>query len=104
MLGPFTAVQTSNIKLVNPSEDRITFKVKTTAPKRYCVRPSCGIVEPSDTVTVAGKLVWVNYLFIVMLQPFDCDGAEKNRHKFMIQSMILESDLASNLEQVVLFV
>lgn len=48
-------VQSSIIKLTNPSNDRITFKVKTTVPKRYCVRPSCGIVEPSETVNVAGK-------------------------------------------------
>lgn len=38
-----------------------------------------------------------------MLQPFDCDGAEKNKHKFMIQSMVLDHDPAGNLEQIVMF-
>ncbi len=36
-----------------------------------------------------------------MLQPFDCDGAEKNKHKFMIQSMTIEGDNNGNLEQIV---
>lgn len=38
-----------------------------------------------------------------MLQPFDCDGAEKNKHKFMIQSMVLEPNAPGNLEQIVMF-
>lgn len=69
---------TSKIKLTNPSNDRICFKVKTTAPKRYCVRPNNGVVEPNSTTTV-----------IVMLQPFDFDSAaDKNKHKFMIQTLV----------------
>merc|ERR1712038_1959936 len=51
-------------------------KVKTTAPKRYCVRPNSGIIEPGSTVTVA-----------VMLQPFVYDPHERNKHKFMVQTM-----------------
>ena len=55
LAGPFTDVVTSDLKLTNPSEKRVCFKVKTTAPKRYCVRPNSGIIEPGSTVTVAGK-------------------------------------------------
>ncbi|GAB6020379.1 hypothetical protein CHUAL_003087 [Chamberlinius hualienensis] len=74
--GPFTDVITSCLKLTNPSDRRVCFKVKTTAPKRYCVRPNNGLVEPKSSVTVA-----------VMLQPFDYDPNEKNKHKFMVQTM-----------------
>lgn len=74
--GPFTEVITSYLKLHNPTDRRVCFKVKTTAPKRYCVRPNSGIVEPKQTVGVA-----------VMLQPFDYDPNEKNKHKFMVQTM-----------------
>lgn len=74
--GPFTDVVTSDLKLTNPSEKRVCFKVKTTAPKRYCVRPNSGIIEPGSTVTVA-----------VMLQPFVYDPHERNKHKFMVQTM-----------------
>lgn len=74
--GPFVDVITSCLKLTNPSDRRVCFKVKTTAPKRYCVRPNNGLVEPKSSVTVA-----------VMLQPFDYDPNEKNKHKFMVQTM-----------------
>jgi len=53
-LGPFTAVVTSELKLQNPSSKRVLFKVKTTAPKRYCVRPNSGILEAGAAVVVAG--------------------------------------------------
>ncbi|CAB4002359.1 vesicle-associated membrane -associated B-like, partial [Paramuricea clavata] len=51
--GPFTEVVSSTINLHNPTDKKVCFKVKTTAPKKYCVRPNSGIVEPQDTVSVA---------------------------------------------------
>lgn len=74
--GPFTDVVTSSLKLTNPEERKVLFKVKTTAPKRYCVRPNSGIIEPGAYVTVA-----------VMLQPFEYDPSERNKHKFMVQTL-----------------
>jgi len=74
--GPFTEVVTACLTLTNPTEKKICFKVKTTAPKRYCVRPNSGVVDPKASVEVA-----------VMLQPFEYDPAEKNKHKFMVQTM-----------------
>ncbi|XP_069113804.1 vesicle-associated membrane protein/synaptobrevin-binding protein-like [Argopecten irradians] len=74
--GPFTDVVTSNLKLSNPEGRKVLFKVKTTAPKRYCVRPNSGIIEPGASVTVA-----------VMLQPFEYDPTERNKHKFMVQTL-----------------
>ena len=57
MAGPFTDVVTADLKLANPSEKKVCFKVKTTAPKRYCVRPNSGIIDPGQAVTVAGNNV-----------------------------------------------
>ncbi|XP_067291318.1 vesicle-associated membrane protein-associated protein A [Pseudorasbora parva] len=74
--GPFTDVVTTNLKLRNPSDRRVCFKVKTTAPRRYCVRPNSGIIDPGATVTIS-----------VMLQPFDYDPNEKSKHKFMVQTI-----------------
>ena len=54
--GPFTDVVTADLGLNNPSDRRVCFKVKTTAPKRYCVRPNSGIIEPGTKITVAGKV------------------------------------------------
>jgi len=73
--GPFTDVVTSQLKLTNPSDRQVCFKVKTTAPKQYCVRPNSGLIPPKGVVNVA-----------VMLQPFDYNAEEKSKHKFMIQT------------------
>lgn len=40
------------LTLQNPTGDRVAFKVKTTSPKKYCVRPSSGIVEPGSSKEV----------------------------------------------------
>ncbi|XP_039255586.2 vesicle-associated membrane protein-associated protein A-like isoform X1 [Styela clava] len=74
--GPFKDVVTSTLQLTNPSEKRVCFKVKTTAPRRYCVRPNSGFVESQATVNIS-----------VMLQPFDSDPNELLKHKFMVQTM-----------------
>jgi hypothetical protein len=74
--GPFTQAVYSYMKLKNPSDKKVCFKIKTTAPKRYCVKPNSGVVDPNTEVSIA-----------VSLQPFEFDPAEKNKHKFMVQSM-----------------
>jgi len=74
--GPFTAAVSSYMKLKNPSDKKVCFKIKTTAPKRYCVKPNSGVVDPHKETAIA-----------VSLQPFDYDPTEKNKHKFMVQSM-----------------
>ncbi|GLH15179.1 Vesicle-associated membrane protein-associated protein A [Gryllus bimaculatus] len=66
------------MKLTNPSSMRVLFKIKTTAPKKYCVRPNSGILEAKDSIQIA-----------VCLQPFEFDPNEKNKHKFMVQTMIV---------------
>ncbi|CAG5103959.1 Similar to VAPA: Vesicle-associated membrane protein-associated protein A (Pongo abelii) [Cotesia congregata] len=54
--GPFTGSPvTSYIKLINPTTQKVYFKIKTTAPKRYCFDPN-----------------------------------EKNKHKFMVQTVIAQ--------------
>jgi len=67
LLGPFAAVVTSELKLQNPSSKRVLFKVKTTAPKRYCVRPNSGILEPGASVVVAGIVkTWISHLLFII--------------------------------------
>ncbi|XP_067856801.1 vesicle-associated membrane protein-associated protein B/C isoform X2 [Heptranchias perlo] len=79
--GPFTDVVTTNLKLSNPSDKNVCFKVKTTAPRRYCVRPNSGVIDAGTSINVS-----------VMLQPFDYDPNEKSKHKFMVQSMFAPGD------------
>jgi len=74
--GPYNEVVTATLKLFNPSDKKVCFKVKTTAPRRYCVRPNSGVVDSKSQVNVS-----------VMLQPIDGDANDKGKHKFMVQSM-----------------
>ncbi|XP_018652562.1 putative vesicle-associated membrane protein (vamp) [Schistosoma mansoni] len=87
--GPFVDVVTSYIKLTNPLDRAVGFKVKTTMPKCYCVKPSNGYIEPHQTIEVA-----------VMLQPFSYNAAEKFNHKFMIQSIVAPDDPRPTTEQL----
>ncbi|KAK9933674.1 hypothetical protein M0R45_020856 [Rubus argutus] len=40
---------TCSIQLGNRSDQYVAFKVKTTSPKKYCVRPNAGIIKPKET-------------------------------------------------------
>nr|ADO28099.1 vesicle-associated membrane protein-associated protein b [Ictalurus furcatus] len=80
--GPFTDVVTTTLKLANPTDRNVCFKVKTTAPRRHCVRPNSGVIEAGTSVNVS-----------VMLQPFDYDPNEKSKHKFMVQSLMAPPDM-----------
>ncbi|XP_038188178.1 vesicle-associated membrane protein-associated protein A-like [Arvicola amphibius] len=84
--GPFTTIVTTYLKLHNPSSRKVCFKMKSTNPRCYCVRPNSGVVEPGSTVTVA-----------TMLQPFRYDPSREVKHKFMVQTRFAPPD-TSDLE------
>lgn len=88
--GPFEHVVTSYLELKNPSDNRVGFKVKTTAPRRYCVRPNSGIVEPGGKVRIA-----------IMLQPLESESdAERSKHKFMVQSTVIQNPGTVNIDEI----
>ncbi|ORZ38452.1 PapD-like protein [Catenaria anguillulae PL171] len=77
------------LKLRNPGDVTVAFKVKTTAPKQYCVRPNCGNIGPRETVDIS-----------VLLQPMKIEppAGFKCKDKFLVQSVAvapLEVDLQS---------
>ncbi|KAA8522230.1 hypothetical protein F0562_012903 [Nyssa sinensis] len=41
-----------SLQLSNKTENHVAFKVKTTNPKKYCVRPNTGIVLPRSTCDI----------------------------------------------------
>lgn len=87
--GDFTAkVCKTNLSISNPTDQAIAFKVKTTAPKRYCVRPNSGKIEPSDTALVS-----------VVLQPSSSNDDLK-KHKFMVQSIELASADERSVDEI----
>lgn len=38
----------------NPGREPVVFKVKTTAPQYYCVKPNAGRVEPNSETQIQG--------------------------------------------------
>ena len=43
------------LRLSNPSERRVCFKIKSNVPRQYCVQPSIDVVLPNNHVDVTGK-------------------------------------------------
>ncbi|XP_014370067.1 vesicle-associated membrane protein-associated protein A isoform X5 [Papilio machaon] len=86
--GLFEQGYTTHMRLTNPSSDTVLFKIKTTAPKKYCVRPNSGVLEPNSKVDIA-----------ITPQPVYLDPNEKHKHKFMVQSVIAPEG-RTNIDQV----
>ncbi|KAJ0162984.1 Vesicle-associated membrane protein-associated protein C16G5.05c [Colletotrichum tanaceti] len=80
---PFTVEVSQILRIKNPNQTPIAFKVKTTAPKQYCVRPNSGRVEP-------GQDVEVTVLLQAMKQEPPLDT--KCRDKFLVQSVPITAD------------
>ncbi|KAJ1796216.1 phosphatidylinositol-binding protein scs2, partial [Coemansia sp. RSA 2598] len=74
------------LRLTNKNNSPVAFKVKTTAPKQYCVRPNAGRIEPGESVEVQ-----------VVLQPMKETPAanSKCRDKFLIQSIAISREMDS---------
>ena len=92
--------------VANTNSQPVAFKVKTTAPKQYCVRPNSGRIEPGERVEVQGKNtsgfasqyssadICLLSLCAVLLQPMKEEPAPgtKCRDKFLVQSAIITPD------------
>lgn len=50
---PITEEAQQTLELRNTSGQRLAYKIKTTLPKLYCVRPNASIVEKGQSVTVS---------------------------------------------------
>ncbi|KTW27038.1 hypothetical protein T552_02530 [Pneumocystis carinii B80] len=77
---PLTMMVKESLFICNPHEFPIIFKIKTTAPKQYCVRPNSGRIE-------AGKEIEVLVLLQALKEEPPLDY--KCKDKFLIQSIIL---------------
>ncbi|CAG5114263.1 Oidioi.mRNA.OKI2018_I69.chr2.g8325.t1.cds [Oikopleura dioica] len=76
---PFEKISEAKLLISNISNETVAFKIKTTAPKRYCVRPNTGVIGPLESKEIN-----------IALQPGDIN----QRHKFMIQSIIYPENFA----------
>ncbi|KAJ1513136.1 phosphatidylinositol-binding protein scs2 [Coelomomyces lativittatus] len=70
------------LKVKNKGNHMLAFKIKTTAPRLYCVRPNAGCIFPFDTIDIQ-----------VVVQPikenFTAEQLTKCKDKFLVQSVEL---------------
>ncbi|XP_030468489.1 vesicle-associated protein 1-3-like isoform X2 [Syzygium oleosum] len=67
-----------SMQLSNKTDKFVAFKVKTTNPKRYCVRPNSGVVPPGATCGFT----------VTMQAPKEAPPDLQCRDKFLIQSIV----------------
>lgn len=60
-VGPFTKASSAVMTLRNPSDRKVCFKIRTTALKRYSMKPNSGIIDSLKTVQVIVTLQPGNY-------------------------------------------
>ncbi|KAI4980863.1 hypothetical protein ZWY2020_021348 [Hordeum vulgare] len=65
-----------NLKVVNNSEHHVAFKVKTTSPRKYFVRPNASVVQPWDSCTIT----------ITLQAQKEYPPDMQSKDKFLIQS------------------
>ncbi|CED84036.1 related to scs2-required for inositol metabolism [Phaffia rhodozyma] len=80
---PLTQLVKRTLLVVNNNAEPVAFKVKTTAPKQYCVRPNSGRIEPGERIEVS-----------VLLQPMKVEPPQgvKCRDKFLVQSAAIPQE------------
>ncbi|THU52041.1 hypothetical protein C4D60_Mb06t37410 [Musa balbisiana] len=69
-----------SMQLINKTDHFVAFKVKTTNPKKYCVRPNTGIVLPRSTCDVT----------VTMQAQKEAPPDMQCKDKFLLQSVIAE--------------
>ncbi|KAL6289988.1 hypothetical protein ACE6H2_007498 [Prunus campanulata] len=77
---PFEVKKQSScsLQLTNKTDKYVAFKVKTTNPKKYCVRPNAGIVLPGTTCDVT----------VTMQAQKDAPPDMQCKDKFLLQSVV----------------
>nr|XP_029119958.1 vesicle-associated protein 1-3 isoform X2 [Elaeis guineensis] len=73
------------MQLTNKTDRYVAFKVKTTNPKKYCVRPNMGIILPHMTCSVTVQMQAQN----------EAPPDNQCRDKFLIQSVVAADGAAT---------
>ncbi|GMM39210.1 phosphatidylinositol-binding protein [Hanseniaspora uvarum] len=78
------ASKTAKITITNTTDEPVTFKVKTTTPKNYCVKPNSEVLKPHQKMDVS--IVYLGNDNDLLLshdptKPYRC------KHKFLIESI-----------------
>ncbi|KAI4311653.1 hypothetical protein MLD38_036532 [Melastoma candidum] len=74
-----------SLQLSNKTDDYVAFKVKTTNPKKYCVRPNTGVVLPRSTCSV----------IVTMQAQKEAPPDMQCRDKFLLQSVRVDGGVTA---------
>ncbi|KAK7847478.1 vesicle-associated protein 1-2 [Quercus suber] len=74
-----------SLQLFNKTDNYVAFKVKTTNPKKYCVRPNTGIVMPKSSCDVT----------VTMQAQKEVPPDMQCRDKFLLQSVVASPGAAA---------
>ncbi|KAL0347668.1 UNVERIFIED_CONTAM: Vesicle-associated protein 1-1 [Sesamum calycinum] len=74
-----------SMQLTNKSDNYVAFKVKTTNPKKYCVRPNTGVVMPRSTCDV----------IVTMQAQKEAPPDMQCRDKFLLQSVVVNPGITA---------
>ncbi|KAI3717164.1 hypothetical protein L1987_68587 [Smallanthus sonchifolius] len=81
-----------SVQMINKTDHHVAFKIKTTNPKKYCVRPNVGVVDPNASCDFT----------VTMQAPKVAPPDMICRDKFLVQSTVVpegtkEEDVTSNM-------
>jgi len=81
---PLNRIITNILKLQNTSKDHyVSYKVKTTRPNRYCVRPNIGLIPPGEAIELQ-----IHYSF-----QKDPPTSLRSKDKFQVESILLTAPI-----------
>ncbi|KAH0645810.1 hypothetical protein KY284_033694 [Solanum tuberosum] len=72
-----------DLKVTNNTESSVAFKVKTTSPKKYFVRPNTGVIHPWDSC----------FIRVTLQAQKEYPSNMQCKDKFLLQSTIVNSDV-----------
>ncbi|KAF5446224.1 hypothetical protein F2P56_031866 [Juglans regia] len=79
-----------SLQLTNKTDKYVAFKVKTTNPKKYCVRPNVGVLLPRTTCNVT----------VTMQAPKEAPPDLQCKDKFLLQSVVaLDGAITKDITQ-----
>ncbi|ANB13672.1 phosphatidylinositol-binding protein SCS2 [Sugiyamaella lignohabitans] len=84
--APFSEQATKPLVLKNTSDRKLAYKIKTTAPKLYCVRPNASVIEAGQTIEVS----------IIRQAKDQPKPTEKSKDKFLVLTAPVSDEILEN--------
>ncbi len=86
------------LQIRNDSDSAVVFKIKTTTPERYLVKPNHGVISKGEKVEVSIVIAKVRKR--ALLAEHKIHGSLKSNDKFLVQSRLLDETTKDKLVSV----